>query len=120
MQNRKSYLVTGGAGFIGSAVVRRLIEATDNAVLVVDKLTYAGNLDSLRGVSGSNRYAFEQSDIVDAAANLEEAPVPSPDELRQERQACGPKLRECAPFASKPNSWIWPTTASSSRETLRR
>jgi dTDP-glucose 4,6-dehydratase len=67
MPRRKSYLITGGAGFIGSAVVRRLIEATDHAVLVVDKLTYAGNLDSLRGVSGSNRYAFERADIVNAA-----------------------------------------------------
>jgi dTDP-glucose 4,6-dehydratase len=65
---RGSYLVTGGAGFIGSAVVRRLIEATDHAVLVVDKLTYAGNLDSLRSVAGSNRYAFEQADIVGAGA----------------------------------------------------
>lgn len=68
MRGRKNYLVTGGAGFIGSAVVRRLIDATDHAVLVVDKLTYAGNLDSLRAASRSNRYAFEQADIVDAAA----------------------------------------------------
>src|SRR5579864_7944310 len=64
----RKYLVTGGAGFIGSAVVRRLIAATDHTVMVVDKLTYAGNLDSLRSVSTSNRYAFEQADIVDAAA----------------------------------------------------
>jgi dTDP-glucose 4,6-dehydratase len=63
---RKRYLVTGGAGFIGSAVVRRLIEATEHIVLVADKLTYAGNLESLRAVSVSNRYTFEQADIVDA------------------------------------------------------
>ena len=68
MAQSHKYLVTGGAGFIGSAVVRRLIEATDHVVLVVDKLTYAGNLDSLRSVSASNRYSFEQADIVDAAA----------------------------------------------------
>lgn len=64
----KKYLVTGGAGFIGSAVVRRLIETTTNEVLVVDKLTYAGNMESLRPVSSSPRYSFEEVDIVDAAA----------------------------------------------------
>jgi dTDP-glucose 4,6-dehydratase len=68
MAKSHKYLVTGGAGFIGSAVVRRLIEATDHVVLVVDKLTYAGNLDSLGSVSGSNRYGFEQADIADAPA----------------------------------------------------
>lgn len=64
----KKYLVTGGAGFIGSAVVRRLIEATDHQVLVIDKLTYAGNLESLAPVSSNPRYHFERADIVDLSA----------------------------------------------------
>lgn len=59
------FLVTGGAGFIGSAVVRKLIGETGHDVCVVDKLTYAGNLASLASVSGSNRYRFEQTDIGD-------------------------------------------------------
>src|ERR671912_672406 len=64
---QRKFLVTGGAGFIGSAVVRRLIRDTSHQVLVVDKLTYAGNLDSLAHVAGSDRYGFEQADIADAA-----------------------------------------------------
>jgi dTDP-glucose 4,6-dehydratase len=59
------FLVTGGAGFIGSAVVRKLIGETEHGVCVVDKLTYAGNLASLAPVSRSNRYRFEQADIGD-------------------------------------------------------
>jgi len=51
-------LVTGGAGFIGSAVVRHLIENTFHTVLNIDKLTYAGNLTSLDGVADSERYRF--------------------------------------------------------------
>ncbi|EOC0003508.1 dTDP-glucose 4,6-dehydratase [Cronobacter turicensis] len=62
----KRFLVTGGAGFIGSAVVRHLIQNTDHAVLVVDKLTYAGNLASLAPVAQDARFVFEQVDICDA------------------------------------------------------
>lgn len=56
-------LVTGGAGFIGSAVIRYILNNTKNSVINVDKLTYAGNLDSLMVVSESSRYAFERIDI---------------------------------------------------------
>ncbi len=59
-------LVTGGAGFIGSAVIRHIVDHTDAHVVNLDKLTYAGNLESLASVSGSNRYAFEQVDICNA------------------------------------------------------
>lgn len=61
-------LVTGGAGFIGSAVVRHIIEATNDEVLVIDKLTYAGNIESLVPVSNNGRYSFRQIDICDRAA----------------------------------------------------
>lgn len=64
----KTILVTGGAGFIGSAVVRHIIENTQNNVVNVDKLTYAGNLESLESVENNPRYAFEQVDICDAKA----------------------------------------------------
>jgi dTDP-glucose 4,6-dehydratase len=60
-------LVTGGAGFIGSAVIRHLIQETDHHVLNLDKLTYAGNLESLSSVEESARYDFEQADICDYA-----------------------------------------------------
>ncbi|MBL4832104.1 MAG: dTDP-glucose 4,6-dehydratase [Aliivibrio sp.] len=59
-------LVTGGAGFIGSAVVRHVINSTTDSVINVDKLTYAGNLDSLSDVCDHERYAFEQVDICDS------------------------------------------------------
>lgn len=64
----KRVLVTGGAGFIGSAVARHIVQDTQSTVLVVDKLTYAANLDSLAPVSASPRYAFERADICDADA----------------------------------------------------
>ncbi|MDN3522094.1 dTDP-glucose 4,6-dehydratase [Halomonas ramblicola] len=64
----KTFLVTGGAGFIGSAVVRELIANTEHRVVNVDKLTYAGNLESLDGVADNPRYAFLQADIGDAQA----------------------------------------------------
>lgn len=58
-------LITGGAGFIGSAVVRHIINHTEHRVLNVDKLTYAGNLESLKSVSDSPKYQFSQTDICD-------------------------------------------------------
>ncbi|WP_435927054.1 dTDP-glucose 4,6-dehydratase [Dryocola sp. BD613] len=61
-------IVTGGAGFIGSAVVRHVIDATSDEVMVIDKLTYAGNIDSLAPVASNARYSFRQIDICDRAA----------------------------------------------------
>ncbi|MDD4964187.1 MAG: dTDP-glucose 4,6-dehydratase [Gallionella sp.] len=63
----KTILITGGAGFIGSAVVRQFIQDTTHQVVNVDKLTYAGNLASLATISDNPRYHFEQVDICDAA-----------------------------------------------------
>ncbi|SHG04698.1 dTDP-glucose 4,6-dehydratase [Vibrio gazogenes] len=61
-------LVTGGAGFIGSAVIRHIIKHTTDSVINVDKLTYAGNSESLLSIADSERYYFEQVDICDRAA----------------------------------------------------
>jgi len=60
-------LITGGAGFIGSAVIRYIINDTNHSVINIDKLTYAGNLESLTSVESDARYVFEQVDICDPA-----------------------------------------------------
>lgn len=65
-------IVTGGAGFIGSAVIRHIIKNTDNQLLNIDKLTYAGNLESLVDVEDNPRYSFKQIDICDSDS-VEEA-----------------------------------------------
>lgn len=61
-------LITGGAGFIGSAMIRYIINNTQDLVINIDKLTYAGNLSSLEEISNSSRYAFKQIDICDKIA----------------------------------------------------
>jgi dTDP-glucose 4,6-dehydratase len=61
-------LITGAAGFIGSAVARHIINNTDDTIINVDKLTYAGNLESLKDITNSSRYHFRQVDICDADA----------------------------------------------------
>ena len=61
-------LVTGGAGFIGSALCRHLVTATDSAVINVDKLTYAANLESLASIAENPRYGFEKADICDVSS----------------------------------------------------
>lgn len=71
--------VTGGAGFIGSAVVRQLIQGTDAHVLVYDKLTYAGNLSSLAPVSMDPRYTFVLGDVCDRAGVLRSLTAFEPD-----------------------------------------
>lgn len=95
-------VVTRGVGFIGSAVIRHLINYTNSTVINVDKLTYAGNLESLSSICGSSRYLFEKVDICDpeeiarvlkqyqpdiimhlAAKSHVEGSIDSPDEFSQ-------------------------------------
>jgi len=75
----KKILVTGGAGFIGSAVIRYILAETKCEVINVDKLTYAGNLQSLPNVDIDNRYTFAQADICDALAITELLEFHQPD-----------------------------------------
>ena len=67
----KRYIVTGGAGFIGSAVARHLVADVGADILVIDKLTYAGNLDNLAGIAANPRYRFLRADICDGRAMRE-------------------------------------------------
>ncbi len=71
--------ITGGAGFIGSALIRYLINETSHSVVNVDKLTYAGNLESLASISDNLRYVFERVDICDAQALTHLFNIHSPD-----------------------------------------
>ncbi|MYL24791.1 dTDP-glucose 4,6-dehydratase [Halomonas alkaliantarctica] len=73
------FLVTGGAGFIGSAVIRHLINATSHNVINIDALTYAGNLASLKSIEDNERYTFVHADITDAVAMGEVLKTHQPD-----------------------------------------
>ena len=63
MKNRKTILITGGAGFIGSALVRYIVNNSKDRVVNIDKLSYSGNLESLASINHKNNYKFEQLDI---------------------------------------------------------
>ena len=65
MKSKKTVLVTGGAGFIGSALIRHVISHTEYKVINIDKLTYSGNLESLKSIELNQNYIFEQIDICD-------------------------------------------------------
>lgn len=65
MKNNKTVIVTGGAGFIGSALIRHIISYSDYKVINIDKLTYSGNLESLKSIEGNQNYTFAQIDICD-------------------------------------------------------
>ena len=77
----KTYIVTGGAGFIGSAVVRMIIESSNDIVVNIDKLTYAGNLDSLQPVADNPRYHFVHADICDNKVMAEVIASHQPDAI---------------------------------------
>lgn len=77
--SKKVVIVTGGAGFIGSAVIRHLINNTEHKVVNIDKITYAGNTSSLESIADSNRYTFIKADIIDYQAMTNVFKVYKPD-----------------------------------------
>jgi len=81
MKDIKTILVTGGAGFIGSALIKHIISNTEYEVINVDKLTYSGNLESLKSIEANRNYIFEQIDICDENSIKDSLSINKPDSI---------------------------------------
>ena len=66
LRSKATIFVTGGAGFIGSAVIRRLLDCTDASIVNIDKMTYASSPDSIPAAAGSDRYVLSRTDVCDS------------------------------------------------------
>ena len=111
-------LLTGGCGFIGSAVVRHLIRDTDHVVVNVDKLTYAASEDALETARGHNRHVLIRADITNAAAMRQIFATHQPDVVMHAGggKPCRSLDRRPRPRSSRPTSTVNLTLLEASRQ----
>ena len=107
-----TWLVTGGAGFIGANLVRRILADADARVVVLDKLTYAGHLESLAAMRSDPRFAFVQGDIADAETVTQVFRDRPPDAVLPRRPGAPPSW-ENVPTRSLTMTPPWSLVSSS-------